>query len=115
MIVAPETPALPTDRGACLLAAVLGLDSSGHELTRNEGPLTGLLDRHHEVNQRLERRPCPSIWNLRIMALQWKAADVLDLCVGWPVDAIVATVMKGDQVLVASIRHKPPIGKIPPA
>ena len=31
----------------------------------------------------------------------------------WPADAIVAIVIKGDQVFVASIRHKPPIGKIP--
>jgi hypothetical protein len=31
----------------------------------------------------------------------------------WPADAIVATVIKGDRVFVASIRHKPPIAKIP--
>lgn len=31
----------------------------------------------------------------------------------WPADAIVATVIKGDRVLVGSIRHRPPIGKIP--
>jgi hypothetical protein len=31
----------------------------------------------------------------------------------WPADAIVATVIKGDRVLVASTRLKSPIGKIP--
>jgi hypothetical protein len=31
----------------------------------------------------------------------------------WPPDAIVATVIKGDRVFVASIRRKPPIGKLP--
>jgi hypothetical protein len=31
----------------------------------------------------------------------------------WPPDAIVATVIKGDRVFVASIRRKPPIGQIP--
>jgi hypothetical protein len=31
----------------------------------------------------------------------------------WPADAIVATVIKGDRVLVGRIRHRPPIGEIP--
>ena len=31
----------------------------------------------------------------------------------WPPDAIVATVVKGDRVFVASIHRKPPIGTIP--
>ena len=58
------------------------------------------------------------------MPLRLDNANTADLAVGalgvfqqadgpWPADAIVATVIKGDRVFVASIRHKPPIGKIP--